>query len=375
MRRFPPRTLLLMALALVAFIRFYFLTHAAHRAEQPRDQVSQVTPPGPKAGSSPGAQACRTLEHGVEAVVRAPTDPAVLTRVKPQLDACPELPARACELGAALDARSPLAAGASPARELLETLCQRCPASANPCASAVTQAVMTLGTGRMADLATLRWNMEHAGAGTPAVCAEVTRSLLAPAALSHEPLTPGQKEALESLAPTCAKAEQLPANVLHAAVVQGQVPALAKLVQAPPAGEGAALKPDRIVGPQGGDKAFDGQEATSVALTANPHVENWLKEGAVSAVFDPPAHQVTALRVRASGPGTVHAMVRIQGEMGLNDPDSKTSFVNPVACRFRGTGQWETCSLPVALLDVEALSVFPDKATLTLSEVDARGVR
>ncbi|HYO69449.1 MAG TPA: hypothetical protein VEU33_25565, partial [Archangium sp.] len=89
----------------------------------------------------------------------------------------------------------------------------------------------------------------------------------------------------------------------------------------------------------------------------------------------PPVRQLSALRVRATGPGTLRAAIRTQENMGKYDPDTKTSFVDPVACRFKGTGQWETCALPVPLLDVEALSVFPDKDTLTLNEVEARGTR
>jgi hypothetical protein len=181
---------------------------------------------------------------------------------------------------------------------------------------------------------------------------------------------------LAQLAPACARAGRLPANVLHAAVVQGDVPALAQLVQQMPAGTTTVLKPSRTVGPQGAEKAFDGQEATGVELApAKTPPPRWEKDGALSAVFEPPIQGLSALRVRASGPGTLRAAVRTSDELGLNDPDSKTSFVLPEACRFRGTGQWETCTLPTPLLNVEALSVFPDKGKLTVSEVEARGTR
>ncbi|WP_233166217.1 hypothetical protein [Archangium sp. Cb G35] len=365
MRRFPLRTLLLMTLALVAFVRLYFITHRGERrAESP--------PPAPASASD---QACRTLERALEGAVRAPGNPAAFARARQQLDACPKPPVRACELGPALDARSQLEAGAPPLRELLETLCQRCQAGANPCASHVTRAVLGLMAGRPADSSNLRWYLEHAGPGTPEACAEVSRALLAPAALPQDSLTDAQKETLGQLAPVCAKAGQLPANVLHAAVVRGGVPALTQLVQEKPAGESAVLKPDRTVGTPGGEKPFDGQETTGVTLAAKPQGERWEKDGALSAVFEPPVHQLSALRVRASGPGTLRAAVRTGDGLGKHDPDSKTSFVDPVACRFKGTGQWETCALPVPLLDVEALSVFPEKDTLTLSEVEARGTR
>ncbi len=367
MRRFPLRTLLLMTLALVAFVRLYFISHRDGR---------QAAPPPPAPASAPASgQACRTLERALEGAVRAPGNPAAFTRARQQLDACPAPPVRACELGAALDARSQLEAGAPPLRELLETLCQRCQAGANPCASHVTRSVLGLMAGRPTDSTNLRWYLEHAGPGTPEACAEVVRALLAPSALPQDSLTDVQKETLGQLAPVCAKAGQLPANVLHAAVVRGGVPALTQLVQEKPAGESAVLKPDRTVGTPGGEKAFDGQEATGVALAAATQGERWEKDGALSAVFEPPVRQLSALRVRASGPGSLRAAVRTRDGLGKHDPDSRTSFVDPVACRFRGTGQWETCALPVSLLDVEALSVFPEKDTLTLNEVEARGTR
>jgi hypothetical protein len=380
-RRFPLRTLLLMALALLAFVRLYYLTHVNGRqAESPTpertdERVIDVTPRGTDAGPTPGVQACRTLDRTLEGAVRAPTDPAALASARQQLDACPQPPARACELGAALEARSPLDSGPTPLRELLEALCQRCPAGINPCAGLVTRAVLGLNAGIPAQPATLRWHLEHAGPGTPAACAEVTRSLLAPAAVARDLLTAAQKELLGQLAPTCSQAGQFPANVLHAAVVQGGVPALAQLVQANPPGDSAVLKPTRTVGAPGGEKTFDGQEATGVDLTAAPESSRWEKDGALSAVFDPPVRLLTALRVRASGAGTLRAVIRTEGDLGLSDPDTNTSFVLPVACRFRGTGQWETCALPTPLLDVEALSVFPDKGKLTLNEVEARGTR
>jgi hypothetical protein len=362
-----------MSLALVAFIRLYFVTHKSRRQAASPPSVVDAKPQGPEAGSPGGSQGCRTLERSLEGVLRTPADPNAFEKARQQLDACPEPPPRACEMGAALEARSPLDAGTTtPARELLDALCQRCPTGSNPCASQVVRGVMAMGVGRPADPASLKWHLEHAGTGTAAACTEVVRSLLTPAALATDELKPPQREVLGLLAPVCARAEQLPAAVLHAAVLEGDVPALAQLVQTKPAGESAPLKPKRMVGAQDGAKAFDGQEATGVELTAAPQNPNWMKEGALSAVFESPVRQLTALRVRARGPGTLRAVIRTGNDLGLMDPETNTSFVLPVACRFRGTGQWETCALPVPLLDVEALSVFPEKA-LTLSEVEARG--
>src|SRR5688572_3836450 len=124
-----------MTLAVAAFVRLYFITHpSGRRAERPT--------PAPAPASD---QACRTLERALEGAVRAPENPAAFARARQQLGACPELPVRACEMGPALDARAQLEAGAAPLRELLEALCQRCPAGANPCASHVIRAVMGRG--------------------------------------------------------------------------------------------------------------------------------------------------------------------------------------------------------------------------------------
>ena len=367
MRRFPLRTLLLMTLALVAFVRLYYVTHTRERPPAPEARAVDVTPVR--------TQDCRTLDRVLQDVVRAPEDVATLGRARLQLDACPTLPDRACELGAALDARSPIERGATPVRELLAVLCQRCPAGDDPCAGLVGRTLATLTEGTRVDIARLRWNLEHAGLGTPRACAEVVRVLLAPAALAPERLAPERGELLAALLPACLRAGQVPAPVLHAAVVQGEVPALAGLVQEPPAGEGTVLRPDRTLGAPGGDKAFDGQASTGVELAVNEQEPRWRKDGALRAVFEPPVRQLTALRVRARGPGTLRAAIRVEGTLGLGDPDAKTRFVLPVACRFRGTGEWESCALPVSLLSVEALSAFPDTGKVMLNEVEARGTR
>jgi hypothetical protein len=370
LRRFPVRTLLLMTLALLAFARLYYVTHAV-----PEGGAVDMAPRGIGPAPAPRAPRCPTLEKALEAVLREPADATVLATARRQLESCPTLPPRACELGPALDSRFPLNAGMAPPRELLDLLCQRCPSGANPCSRAVVRAVMALSQVGPPPPTPPSWHLEHAGPGTGEACAEVARTLLAPAALDEEPLTAERKAWLEQLAPVCARAGQVSSPLLRAVVVRGDVPALASLVQATmPATGSTVLKPDRIVGPAEAARVFDGQASTSVALAVAEQAPRWRKEGALSAVFDPPLQALTALRVRARGPGTLRAVVRVE-EVGLSDPDTGTNFVHPRVCHFRGTGQWEPCALPVALLNVEALSVFPETNPLPLSEVELSGTR
>lgn len=109
MRRFPLRTLLLMTVALVAFVRLYIITHrTGQRAERPTPTVSD--------------RACATLDQALESVVRAPEDAAAVARARQQLAACPQPPASACALGTSLKSQ-----------ELLDALCQRCPAGTPAC--------------------------------------------------------------------------------------------------------------------------------------------------------------------------------------------------------------------------------------------------
>jgi hypothetical protein len=366
LRRFPVRSLLLMTLALVAFARLYYVTHTA-----PEGGTAPIAPRGIPSVPSPGAPSCPTLEKTLEGVLKAPEDATALASARRELEACPAPPLRACELGPALDARFPLTAGMAPARELLDGLCQRCPAGANPCARAVVRAVRASSLGGTPPPALPLWHLEHAGPGTQEACAEVVRTLLAPAALDEVPPTRERKTWLEQLTPVCAREGQVSSPLLRAVVVQGDLPALASLVQtAMPATKTAVLKPDRIVGPEGAEQAFDGQESTSVSLSVAEQAPRWRKDGALSAVFEPPVQALTALRVRARGPGLLRAVVRVEEEVGLSDPDTRTNFVRPRVCQFQGTGQWESCALPAALLNVEALSVFPTKSPLSLMDVE-----
>ncbi|OJH34554.1 hypothetical protein BON30_42905 [Cystobacter ferrugineus] len=360
-----------MTLALVAFARLYYVTH-----REPEGRAVPVPPRGVPSAPSPAAPSCPTLEKTLEGVLKAPEDATALASARRELEACPTPPIRVCELGPALDARFPLKAGEAPAHELLDVLCQRCPSGANPCEQAVVRAVRAASQRGTPPPALPLWHLEHAGPGTQGACAEVVRTLLAPAALDEDPLTQERKTWLEQLTPVCAREGQVSSPLLRAVVAQGDVPALASLVQtAMPTTTTNVLKPDRIVGPEGAERAFDGQESTSVTLTVAEQAPRWRKDGALSAVFEPPAQALTALRVRARGPGLLRAMVRVREEVGLHDPDTRTNFVRPRVCQFQGTGQWESCALPTALLDVEAISVFPAKRSLSLIDVEASVTR
>lgn len=383
MRRFPLRTVLLMAIALLAFLRLYYVTHTpsppgstpAPTAAQ-GGRVVDVTPPSPGRPSDAPSPACRTLAKSLEAAIRAPDNAKAVAEAGQQLEACPTMPARACELGAALDARAPLSAGASPLRGLLEGLCQRCASGDNPCAWVATRSLLVATAGRDPDLEELRWNLERAGPGTASACDTFVRTALVSAAQAPVTLKPSQRAVLGVAAPPCAKAGALPAAVLHAAAVQqgAQAPELAKLAATPP-GTPGPLKPDQVTGAEAGRNAYDGSEKSGVDLGNAPTGRDWPTDGALRAQFAPPLKQLASLRVRASGPGTLRAIVRTPPGIGLEDAERGMSFVHPTACRFKGTGQWETCKLEVPLLEVDAVSVFPEQPKISLYEVEVLGAR
>ncbi len=383
MRRFPLRTLLLMVVALIVFVYLWIATHSPRAPGGPQapapaqgpGPVAKAPPPPAEPPPPPLSPACRGLEPALQAAIQAPESAKAVQEARQRLEACPTPPERACELGTALDARAPLAAGDSPLRGLLEGLCQRCAPASNPCAWAFSRSLLLLNSGRAPDLNDVRWSLEHAGAATPAACGVFVRGLLVPAALASQELKPAQRPVLELSAPLCAKVQgALPAALVNAAAVhQGkQSPELAKLAVAPAATPGP-LQPDEVVGPEAGRGAFDGSEKTGVALSPGK-TKRWEADGALRAQFSPPLKQLATLRVRASGPGTLRAIVRAPEGLALQDPERGMRFVNPVVCRFKGTGQAENCALPVPLLDVDAVSVFPDKP-LTLHELEVLGAR
>jgi hypothetical protein len=371
-----------MVLALIVFVRMWIITHSK-KAEEPGKP--SPPPPGMKVDAGPSAEApkaprpnpaaCNTLPRVLDGVVRNPTDSSALAEAQRQMEACPEPPVRACELGVALDVRVPLSAGDSPARELLRTLCQRCPAEANACSGSIVRMLMEASSGREGRLDEVRWNLENAGAGKSIACRSVVGAALVPSAVTGPKINPALRPLLGTLAPLCAKEGLLPAAVLSAAVVQqgAQAGELAGLATAP-AAESSSMAPGQITGAEAGSHAFDRREKTGVDL-GNGKTPRWEADGALRAQFDPPLKQLTSVRVRAKGAGTLRAIVRTPQGMGMEDQEKGLFFVNPTVCSFKGTGQWETCELKFPLLDVAALSVFPSQPKISLYEVDARGTR
>jgi len=388
-----------MLLALAAFVRMWIVTHKPQEPEPgktppavPGMQVDVAPPPGASKVPSPAtSQDCRTLERTLDGVVRNPADSAALAEAQRKLEACAEPPTRACELGMALDARAPLTPQASPARELLKALCQRCPAAANTCAELVVRALQGGLAGRRMEPPEVRWNLENAGPGMGAACTALVRTALVPAAITGGKMDPAHPPLVTELAPVCAKGGHLPALVVNAVVLQQgakagnlsgltTVPAVASAPDAgtpPDAGSTPyelypPVAPAQITGAEAGRQAFDGKEKTGVDL-GNGVTHRWEADGALRAEFEPPLKELNLVRLRAKGPGTLRAIVRTPKGLGLQDPERGTSFVNPTLCHFKGTGQWEACTVLVPLLSVEAISVFPEDPKITLYELEARG--
>jgi len=385
-----------MVLALIVFTRLYLSTHRpgakgpgqpssqgpgmaveVESPGSPRKAPSPVGAPGSTA-SAPGgtvSPACNVLDRALDGVVRNPEDGPALAEAQRQLEACPTPPVRACELGAALDARAPTGIGLPPARALLAKLCQRCRAEANPCAANAARAIQESAMGHAPEPGEALWNLEHAGPDTRSACASLVRMSLVPAATTGEGLNAKLSPLGAALVPPCVRAGQVPEAVLSALVVQqgARADGLAGLVKAP-AGAASAQEPQQITGAEAGSHAFDGNEKSGVDV-GNGRTPRWEADGALRGQFEPPLKQLTSLRVRAKGAGTLRAIVRLPPGLGLEDRERGTFFVNPTVCQFKGTGQWETCTLKVPLLDVEALSVFPAQPKISLYEVEAHGTR
>lgn len=387
MRRFPLRTLLLMLLALAAFGRLYWVTHRdappGALPEERHDAAGKAPPAVPPAPGLPvPSPECRTLERALDAALKAPQDARAHDQARQKLEACPALPERACELGVALSVRAPLAAGESaPLRGLLASLCERCPPTANACAQSVGQALLEGAVSPVPDaaaLAELRWNVAHAGkAGTEAACNSLVRLGLAPAAQSDTPITDAVRTLVTELAPACAKAGHLPDAVLRAAAAQQGLqtaPKLVALVSAPTV-ETRAVEPDLVTGAEPRRQAFDGDVNTGVPVSNAAPDKRWAADGALRAGYAPTLKHLASVRIRATGPGTLRAIVRTPAGVGLKDPEGGFSFVNPTVCHFRGTGQWEVCKPTVPLLDVDAVSVFPERAGVELKELEIIGAR
>ncbi|SES74701.1 hypothetical protein SAMN05443639_101121 [Stigmatella erecta] len=375
-----------MVVALIVFGRMWCATHPAKPPEEAQapgsggktPQAGAPLAPSPPQGPSTGPlPACNTLDRALLAAVASPAEAPPLAEAQKQLAQCPEPPGRACELGHALDARAPLAGPYPGLRGLLETLCTQCPGPRNPCASLFSRAFQgALASGSVASPEALRWNLEHAGPGTGLACTELVRFVLLPAALTQGPVLPVHPSLRDLLAPLCAPGGHLPPALLSAAVIQqgAQAGALTGLA-ASATGPGTPQAPAKLQGAEAASHAFDGKERSGVDLGNGVFGKSWEADGALRAQFEPPLAQLVSVRVRAQGPGALRAIVRTPAEAGLKDPERGTWFVNPTACTFKGTGKWETCTLKVPLLDVEALSVFPGAERISLYEVEALGTR
>ncbi len=225
---------------------------------------------------------------------------------------------------------------------------------------------------RKVESSELRWNLEHAGPGTAAACNVLVREALAPAAVTGEELKPGHPALLTELGPVCAKAGQLPVAVVNAALVQrgAQAGNLAALAVMGP----TYIKPSEVTGAKDAQLVFDESDKKGVELSAvtDPHQET---EGALRARFDPSLKQLTALRLKAQGPGTLRAIIRAPAGVGLEDKQRNLFFVDPTVCQFQGTGQWEICTLALPLLDVEAITVLPAAPKISVNEIDVQGTR
>ncbi|MBN1208436.1 MAG: hypothetical protein JXB05_26485 [Myxococcaceae bacterium] len=372
-----------MVLALIVFVRMWIITH---KPKEPQPGKSPPSAPGMQVDVAPPSQAakapsptlspdCRALERALDAVVRSPDDAQALAEAQGRLEACPEPPARACELGTALDVRAPLTPAASPARELLRTLCQRCPAQVNSCAGFVGRAFMGGIPGRRLEPAEVRWNLENAGPGRASACSMMVRAALVPVAVTGGQVNPAHPPLLTALAPLCAQEGHLPTALVHAVVVQqGTKAGALNGLTTTRAATSSPIAPQQITGAEAGSHAFDGNEQSGVELS-NGVTERWEADGALRARFQPPLKQLTQVRVRAKGPGSLRAIVRSPKGLGLEDKERGTFFVNPTLCHFKGSGRWETCSLPAPLVDVEALSVFPRQPKISLYELEASGTR
>ncbi|AFE05397.1 hypothetical protein COCOR_03716 [Corallococcus coralloides DSM 2259] len=374
-RRFPLHTLLLMLVALLAFARLYYVSHQA--------------PPAPAPGKAPGAApvkitppdlgpaACRGLDAVLGDLLQSDGGTGgdagtAWSDARRQLGDCPTPPAAACARGPALASRAPLTAKDDLPRELLATLCERCAPADNPCGQAVTRALQEAARRENPPLQEASWSLEHAGPALGAACQELARQAVGPAAVTGPEVEPQLLALTEALAPTCVKTGQLPAPLLNAAAVhQAQrAPMLATLNRAD-AVETKPIEPDQPTGPGDAFRAFDRDELSGVKLPmADAGTDAALRLG-----YAPSLKYVVSFQVRATGPGSLRAHVRAPDGVGHAQPGGKGFFVDPTVCRFHGTGRWEICKPGVPLLDVDAVSVLPERPGVELKELEIIGAR
>ncbi|RKH69422.1 hypothetical protein D7X96_14870 [Corallococcus interemptor] len=372
-RRFPLHTLLLMLVALLAFARLYYVSHQAPPAPAPGKAPGgtpvRITPP------DLGPAACRGLDAVLGDLLSSdggtPGDAGTAwSDARRQLGDCPTPPAAACARGPALAALSPVTAKDGLPRELLATLCERCAPEDNPCGQAVTRALREAAARKNPPLQEATWSLEHAGSALGSACQELVRQAVGPAAVTGPALEPQLLALTEALAPTCVKTGQMPAPLLNAAAVQQahQAPLLATLNTAG-AVETKAIEPDQKSGPGDAFRAFDRDELSGVKLPMAG------TETVLRLEYAPSLKYAVSFQVRATGPGTLRAHVRAPDGVGNAEAGGKAFFVDPTVCRFHGTGRWEICKPGVPLLDVDAVSVLPERPGVELKELEIIGAR
>ncbi|RKI31226.1 hypothetical protein D7Y27_38160 [Corallococcus sp. AB004] len=377
-RRFPLHTLLLMLVALLAFARLYYVSHQAPPAPAPgkapgTKQPVQITPP------DLGPAACRGLDAVLGDLLQSDGGTGgdagtAWSDAHRQLGDCPTPPATACARGPALASRAPLTAKDDLPRELLATLCERCAPADNPCGQAVTQALREAARRGNPPLQEASWSLEHAGPALGAACQELARQAVGPAAMTGAEVEPQLLALTEALAPTCVKTEQLPPALLNAAAVQQaqRAPLLATLNTAGTV-ETKPIKPDQPTGPGDAFRALDRDELSGVKLPMAGAGTG--TDGALRLGYAPSLKYVASFQVRATGPGSLRAHVRAPDGVGHAEPGGKGFFVDPTVCRFHGTGRWEICKPAVPLLDVDAVSVLPERPGVELKELEIIGAR
>lgn len=375
MRRFPLHRLLLMVVALLAFGRLYYVTHRDTPAPAPRK--------GPAAAPTPpdlGPAACRSLDAELAAILAAPPPTngeasQGWSGVLRQVDDCRAPPAAACARSAGLFPYATLRhEGETPPRKMLGTLCERCAPQDNPCGQAVTRALQEAARRGGQDLELIRWSLEHSGAAMGTACQDLVRLAVGPAALSGPDLEPPLLALTEELAPTCVKTGQLPLPLLNAAAVQqgARAPRLTSLSTGG-AVETAPIEPDQQTGPGDAFRAFDQDELSGVKLPVG--TGDSATEGVLRLGYAPSLKYVASFQVRATGPGTLRAIIRAPEGVGRRDSQGAAFHVDPTVCRFRGTGGWEICKPAVPLLDVDAVSVLPERPGVELKELEIIGAR
>ncbi|WP_244238176.1 hypothetical protein [Corallococcus terminator] len=327
-----------------------------------------------------GPAACRSLDAALADVLTSPPPAegeagAEWFGLLRQVDDCPTPPAAACARSAGLFPYATLSfQGETPPRKMLGVLCERCAPQDNPCASAVTRALQEAARRGRQDLEMIRWSLERSGAAMGTACQELARLAVGPAALSGPDLEPPLLALMEELAPTCVKTQQLPTPLLNAAAVQqgARAPRLASLFTGS-AVETAPIEPDQQTGPGEAFRAFDSDEVSGVKLPVGTGGDG--TKGVLRLGYAPSLKHVVSFQVRATGPGTLRAIIRAPEGVGRKDSQGAAFHVDPTVCRFHGTGGWEICKPAVPLLDVDAVSVLPERPGVELKELEIIGAR